>query len=120
MSGLMSYSGLTTKIRAMESSFITEKQFREIAELPSVPQVVSYLKKNRGYAAVLSGLDENDLHRGQIEAVLRNAALEDFISLYRFSNREPRDFLKLYSRRFEIRLRKKCPSSVFAHRDITP
>lgn len=120
MSGLMSYSGLTTKIRAMESSFITEKQFQEIAELPSVPQVVSYLKKNRGYAAVLSCLDENDLHRGQIEAVLRNAALEDFISLYRFSNREQRDFLKLYSRRFEIRLLKKCLSSVFDHRDITP
>lgn len=120
MSGLMSYSGLTTKIRAMERNFITEQQFHEIAELPSVPQVVTYLKKNPGYAAVLEGLNENDLHRGQIEAVLRKAALHDYSSLYRFSNQEQRDFLKLYSRRFEVRMLKRCLTSVFDHRDISP
>lgn len=120
MSGLMSYSGLTTKIRAMEGTFITDDQFREIAELSSVPQVVLYLKKNRGYAEVLSDLDENNMHRGQIESLLRYASLLDYSSLYHFSNQEQRKFLKLYSRRFEIRILKSCLSNIFDHREITP
>ena len=119
MSGRMAYSGLTTKIRAKESHFITEEQFRQLAELPSVPQAVAWLKKNKSYVSVLSELDESDLHRGQIEIALRNAVLLDFDSLYRFSNGEQRDFLKLYSMRFEIRLLKKCLSNIFDHRDIT-
>lgn len=119
MGGLMAYSGLTTKIRAMEGNFITEDQFREIAELPSVPQVVTWLKKNRGYAEILANLDEHDLHRGQIELVLRNVALLDYISLYRFSNQEQRKFLKLYSKRFEVRFLKRCLANVFDHRDIS-
>ena len=119
MGGLMAYSGLTTKIRAMESNFITDAQFREIAELSSVPQVVGYLKKNRGYAEVLSELDENNMHRGEIESLLRYEALLDYTSLYRFSNQEQRKFLKLYSKRYEIRVLKRCLSSIFDHRDIS-
>ena len=43
MSGLLSYSGLTTKIRAMQSHLLNDQNFREIVELESVPQAVSYL-----------------------------------------------------------------------------
>lgn len=119
MNRLMSYSGLTTKIRAKERNFITEAHFRQIAELPGVPQVVSYLKSHPGYAAVLSNLNETDLHRGQVEMALQNAILLDYASLYRFSNQNQRNFLKLYAKRFEIRLLKKCLSNIFDHRDIT-
>ena len=45
MSGLLSYSGLTTKIRAMQSHLLNDQNFREIVELESVPQAVSYLKQ---------------------------------------------------------------------------
>ena len=33
MSGLLSYSGLTTKIRAMQSHLLNDQNFREIVEL---------------------------------------------------------------------------------------
>ena len=46
MSGLLSYSGLTTKIRAMQSHLLNDQNFREIVELESVPQAVSYLKQH--------------------------------------------------------------------------
>ena len=50
MSGLLSYSGLTTKIRAMQSHLLDDKNFREIVELPNVPAAVSYLKQQPSYA----------------------------------------------------------------------
>ena len=45
MGSLLSYSGLTTKIRAMQSRLLTDDQYRELAELKSVPQAVTYLKQ---------------------------------------------------------------------------
>ena len=64
MGGVLSYSGLSTKIRAMQSRLATEEQFQEIIQLSDVPQVVAYLKRTPEYAKIWSSLDENDLHRG--------------------------------------------------------
>ena len=55
MSGLLSYSGLTTKIRAMQSHLLNDQNFREIVELESVPQAVSYLKQHKGYEDLFEG-----------------------------------------------------------------
>ena len=67
MGTLLSYSGLSTKIRAMQSRLMTEKQYQEIAQMESVTQVVAYLKKQPGFAKLWADLDESSLHRGEIE-----------------------------------------------------
>ena len=54
MKGLMSYSGLTTKIRAMQSRLLKDENFREIVELPNVPAAVTYLKQQPSYAPILN------------------------------------------------------------------
>lgn len=82
MSGLLSYSGLTTKIRAMQSHLLNDQNFREIVELESVPQAVSYLKQHKGYEDLFEGYNEADLHRGQIEKMLR-------LTVYRFFQAVP-------------------------------
>ena len=66
MGSVLSYSGLSTKIRAMQSRLVTDEQLEEIVQLPNVPQVTAYLKRTPEYQNIWSGLDENDLHRGQI------------------------------------------------------
>ena len=101
MSGLLSYSGLTTKIRAMQSHLLNDQNFREIVELESVPQAVSYLKQHKGYEDLFEGYNEADLHRGQIEKMLRLTVYRDFSKLYRFANVEQRKFLALYFKRYE-------------------
>ena len=40
MGSLLSYSGLSTKIRAMQSKLMSEKQYQEIAQMDSVPHIV--------------------------------------------------------------------------------
>ena len=44
MGGVLSYSGLSTKIRAMQSRLTTMDQFEEILQLSDVTQVAAYLK----------------------------------------------------------------------------
>ena len=118
MSGLLSYSGLTTKIRAMQSHLLNDQNFREIVELESVPQAVSYLKQHKSYEDLFEGYNEADLHRGQIEKMLRLTVYRDFSKLYRFANVEQRKFLALYFKRYEVSVIKECLNTVFDHRDV--
>lgn len=117
MSGLLSYSGLTTKIRAMQSHLLNDGNFREIVELPDVPAAVSYLKQQPSYAELFQGLEESELHRGQIERMLRLTVYRDFGKLYRFSNQEQRKFLTHYFKRYEIAILKECLNTIFDHRN---
>lgn len=116
MHGLLTYSGLTTKIRAMESRFLKDSDFREITELESVPLAVSFLKRFPSYQPIFHLEDENELHRGQIEKMLRQSVYRDFTKLYRFSNQEQRRFLDLYFKRYEVSVIKQCLTNLFDHR----
>ncbi|MCD8153954.1 MAG: V-type ATPase subunit [Clostridiales bacterium] len=120
MGSVLSYSGLATKIRAMQSRLITDHQLEEIVQLPDVPQVAAYLKKTPEYANLWTSLDENSLHREQLENLLRNSIFQNFSRLYHFAGQEQRVFLELYSTRYEIRLLKKIMASLFDHRNIDP
>lgn len=118
MGNLLSYSGLTTKIRAMQKDFFDEAAFREIVECPGVPQAVTRLKQNPSYQDIFASSNEADLHRGTIENMLRSAIHRDFTKLYRFSNMVQRRFMDLYFKRYEINLIKKCLNNIFDRRDI--
>ncbi|MGI6010670.1 MAG: V0D/AC39 family V-type ATPase subunit [Ruminococcus sp.] len=118
MGKMLSYSGLVTKIRAMKSNLLTDAQYRELAEISSVPLAVAYLKQLPAYSQIWASLDENDLHRGQIEKLLINAVYNDFTRLYRFANMEQRKFLDLYFKRYEVAILKNCLNKVFDHRDV--
>ena len=46
MGNLLKYSGIVTKIRAMEAKLLTPEQFADIANLRSVPDIADYLRKD--------------------------------------------------------------------------
>lgn len=108
MGGLLAYSGITTKVKAMESRFITDDGFREMASLESVPDAVEFLMRIPSYASIFNSLEEDKLHRGVIEQRLMLSLYDDFAKLYRFSNLSQRKFLDLYFMHYEIALLKKC------------
>ena len=70
---LFSYSGLSTKVKAMKGRLLSPEQFREMSDLNSVPEVLSYLKKMPSYEKVLADKDEAHLHRGAAEALVKQS-----------------------------------------------
>ena len=120
MGNLLSYSGISTKIRAMQSKLTHEEQIREILELSSVPQVAAYLKKTPEYSKLWASLDETTSHRGLLEKSLKTSIFHNFSKIYQFANPEQRKFLDLYSRRYEIRVLKEIMTNLFDHRDTDP
>lgn len=115
MGNLLQYSGIVTKLRAMESRLLTPAQFIEIAGLGSVPDIVEYLKKYSSYADVLETLETSQIHRGNIEKVLIQSLYNDYTKIYRFCGQKQRRFLKLILKNYEIELINYCLRIVINH-----
>ena len=112
---LLTYSGITTKVRAMESHLISDSQFREMANLEDVRSAAEYLRQQPAYTDIFTDLDDTKLHRGYIEQLLTLSKYRDFTKLYRFSNLSQRKFLDLYFMHYEIDIIKKCLRNVMSH-----
>lgn len=113
MAGIVSYSGLTAKIMAMRSRLLRKEELREVIEQHDVPAVVNYLRQKQAYADVLGNLEPSRLHRGQVEPLLRETVYRDFNKIYLFANQEQRDFLDMYSMRYEVFFLKECLTRLF-------
>ena len=115
MCSLMAYSGIVTKIRAMESKLLTDQDFETIAGLKSVPEVIEYLKEKPAYTDYLSQMDISLYHRGNVEKILRQSLYNDYTKLFRFAGMQQKKFLKLYWKQHEVMLINYCLRIVFNH-----
>jgi V/A-type H+-transporting ATPase subunit C len=118
MSSLLKYSGIATKIRAMKSRLLTDEEYQEIAEVKDVSEIAGYLKNKPGYAKLLKNVNEQSMHRGQLEEIISSATYKEFDSLYCFANQGQRKFLQIYAERFEIKLLKNCMTDLFSKGEI--
>ena len=117
MGSLIAYSGIATKVRAMERWQIKDGQFAEMGTLESVPQVLEYLRRFPPYEAIFRDVGEQDLHRGSIEQQLNLSQYRDFAKLYKFANLKQRHFLDLYFMHYEITIVKTCLRNAVGHRE---
>ena len=74
---------ILAKARAMYGRRLTRTNYRELLECRSVSEVAAYLKNQTSYGTVLAGVNENDIHRGQLEVRLRQKLFEDNSALCR-------------------------------------
>ena len=70
MGKLLSYSGTTTKIRAIKSRLLTRKDYETLAAMPTVTGALAYLKQKPSYHELFAGLDESTLHRSRSSPIL--------------------------------------------------
>ncbi len=115
MGNLMLYSGIVTKIRAMQSKLLTQKDFEDIASCKSVPEAIEYLKGRPGYAEYLGEMDDSLYHRGSVEKVLYQSLFDDYSRIFRFAGIRQKKFLRLYWKRYEVDLINYCLRIVFNH-----
>ena len=118
MGNVMTYSGLTTKVRAMQAKLLNGRDFENIANLRSVPEAIEYLKDKPAYVRYMEQIDVSLYHRGNIEKILYQSLFDDYTRIFRFAGMEQKKFLKLYWKRYEIDLINYCLRIVFNHYDM--
>lgn len=118
MGSLINYSGISTKVRAMERWKIRKEQFEQMAALETVPEAVRFLREFPPYREIFAGVEDTDLHRGKIEQLLNLAQYKDFARLYKFADVEQRNFLDLYFMHYEIGILKTCLRNVAGRQEM--
>lgn len=117
MGSLIAYSGIATKVKAMERWRIKEEQFLEMAALETVADAVQYLRTFLPYREIFDQAEDKELHRGNIEQHLNLSQYRDFAKLYKFANIKQRRFLDLYFMHYEVIILKTCLRNAAGHRD---
>ena len=105
--GLLQYSGLVTKTKAMHGRLLTSEELSYLTELETVDDFISYLKESAGYHEIYESHEEIH-HRSQVEAILHNSLYLDYKKLYQFADSEPKSGLELLFLRYETNILKKC------------
>ena len=105
--GLLKYSGLVTKTKAMGGGLLSGEALMQLSEHEMVEDIISFLREYGSYAPIYQSHEEI-AHRAQVEAVITDSLYADYEKLYRFSGREQRQGLELVFLRYEINELKEC------------
>ena len=108
MGNVMAYSGLTTKIRAMQAKLLTQADYETISGFTDVVQVVEFLKTKPAYAVYMDQLELAHLHRGDIEKMLYQSLYNDYTRIFRFAGIDQKKFLKIYWKKYEVSVINYC------------
>mgnify|MGYP000933589765 FL=1 len=91
-----------SKARAMYGKRLTVQNYADLLACQSVGEVAVYLKENTAYEKVLSGIEETEIHRGQLEAKLKQKVLEEYASLCHYEITVGEHFAQYFIKRNEI------------------
>lgn len=110
--GLLEYSGLAAKIRAMRSQLLSRKALIKMAESETVDDFVSALRETGKYTSVYESHTRLH-HRGQVEAQIGDSLYADYRRIYRFAGARAKSALEIFFFRYEVNLLKSCLEHVY-------
>ncbi len=106
LSDLTKYGAILAKVSVMKRGLLSRMDYLELIHKKSVTEAAAYLKNETSYQQALSDVNENDIHRGELERLMRRVSLENTIKLYRFDNNENKHFYTYVYIKAEIELLK--------------
>lgn len=114
----LDYISANTKARALFSKLLSKQDYEELLGMHSVKDIAAWLKKSPGYGSLLSDINENLVHRGELEGLFKLSLYDDFVKLLRFLSGTSREFLQAAFFRHEIEDLKMLFRLVYTNRDM--
>lgn len=105
--GLLTYSGLVTKTKAMRGRLLSAEDVIRLSEYETVEEMIAFLREYGSYAPIYQSHEEI-AHRAQVEAVIDDSLYSDYGKLYRFAGGEQRKGLEIIFLRYEMNVLKSC------------
>lgn len=101
---IISYASnaVLSKARAMYGKRISKKNYEELLACRNIPDLASYLKKKTPYGEVLKDINENSVHRSDLEDRLKLKLFIDFETLGRYDLSVGEHFCDYFVSRAEI------------------
>ena len=105
--GLLQYSGLVTKIKAMRGGLLSREELSRLMEYGTIEEMIAFLREQESYASIYRRHDEVH-HRAQVEAVIDNSLYADYMRIYRFAGITQRQGMEIIFFRYEVNVLKNC------------
>lgn len=80
----LSSNVVSAKARAMYGHRLTAQNYQEMLNCKNVTEIARYLATNTDYDKVLAGINDREVHRGQLENRLKQKLLADSAALCRY------------------------------------
>ncbi|MEG0693608.1 MAG: V-type ATPase subunit [Oscillospiraceae bacterium] len=97
-----SSNAITAKARAIYGRRLTNSNYTELLRLRTVADVATYLKTNTNYSQYLKGINEMQIHRGQLENLLNRSRFEKYFSLCHYDFTKDKGFYRYVISNAEI------------------
>ncbi|TYQ17695.1 UNVERIFIED_CONTAM: V/A-type H+-transporting ATPase subunit C [Acetivibrio alkalicellulosi] len=96
------YASVSSKTRSLHGKLLSANDYDVIIGKKTVHDVAAYLKNNTGYRTLLSDINENIVHRGELENLLKTSLQNDYAKLLKFLGGKTKVFLETSFLRYEI------------------
>lgn len=91
-----------TKIKALYGKKITKNQLKYLANCKSVSTIATYLKNKTCYSDILKEVDENQIHRGELEILIKKQNFNNYEKVSHYFNFDNESILKIIINEFEM------------------
>ncbi len=88
-------NAIIAKAKSLYGNFLKEDDYDRLTKLHSLPDLVSYLKKQKNYETILKDVQETSIHRGQLEALIRKNAFDRVLKLMKLVYSKDAEFYQL-------------------------
>lgn len=105
--GLLKYSAIVTKLRALEGKLLKHKDFEAMSKLGNVSEAVKMLQTRTLYGHELNMAAE-EIHRDAIEQKLRYGYMDNYMRICLYLNKNDRKFIAAAMNKYEIDILKKA------------
>jgi V/A-type H+-transporting ATPase subunit C len=97
----MNFPGLMAKVKALSSKILTSQEIDELLNTSTLEELFKKLN-NTGKLNINTGDKLENLHRRDVEILLKDKMLDDFYNIYFYLPPEGKKFFKFMEKRFEV------------------
>ena len=98
----LSSNVVLAKARTMYGRRLKQADYNDLMKCRTVGEVAGYLKSHTAYNQALAGVMENQIHRGELEARLKQKLVGDYASLCKYEVEVDRHFSRFFIQHEEI------------------
>ncbi len=112
---MSSNNAVAAKIRAMYGECLKEEDYRNLTDRETVGEICSYLKNKGSYSRFFKDLNENDVHRGEMENLLWKEISDEYKRMLSFVDSSQGEVLKFWFLRKEVDYLKHGLRKIYNH-----
>lgn len=96
------FAAINTKVRALEGKFLSNEDYVNLLSQKSVSGIADYLKHNTSYSESLRNIDENGIHRIELENMVKATLISSLEKITHFFQDDYKRFYRALFIRYEI------------------